>query len=174
MGAVPPNLSLHPETEADTAFLDRLFASVRWEEMSHTGWPDGAKRAFLAQQGHLQRTHYRKAFGTDGARIVRIGTEPIGRLYLHRSPTGIHIADISLLPEWRGKGIGETLLADVLAEADRDGHPVTLQVEPQNPALRLYRRLGFEPAGEAGWRGIMRRLPRDGCANGDKVASARL
>jgi len=31
----------------------------------------------------------------------------------------------------------------VLAEADREGLPVRLQVPPTNPARRLYQRIGF-------------------------------
>jgi ribosomal protein S18 acetylase RimI-like enzyme len=49
--------------------------------------------------------------------------------------------DIALLPAYRGQGIGTRLLDALLAQAQ--GAPVTLHVEPLNPAQRLYRRLGF-------------------------------
>jgi ribosomal protein S18 acetylase RimI-like enzyme len=50
---------------------------------------------------------------------------------------------IALLPECRGAGIGGGLIRDVQAEAGRTGKRLTIHVERTNPALRLYRRLGF-------------------------------
>jgi ribosomal protein S18 acetylase RimI-like enzyme len=75
-----------------------------------------------------------------------IDGEPARRLYLHRGDTEIRIVDIALLPEHRGKGVGTTLLRDVIAEGKR----VTIHVERMNPALRLYERLGFEVAEDKG------------------------
>ena len=62
----------------------------------------------------------------------------------------IRIVDIALLPEYRGKGIGNGLLRDLLAEADADRESVTIHVERLNPALRLYERLGFAVAEDKG------------------------
>ena len=44
-------------------------------------------------------------------------------------------------PEFRGRGIGERLIREALERVDG---AVKLHVEPDNPALRLYRRIGFE------------------------------
>jgi ribosomal protein S18 acetylase RimI-like enzyme len=46
---------------------------------------------------------------------------------------------------------GEELLVGLLAQAKKDGfRQVSLSVEPDNPALRLYERHGFEKVGESG------------------------
>lgn len=48
---------------------------------------------------------------------------------------------------WRGRGIGTALLVALLSLADEEGvERVSLSVEAENPALRLYQRLGFVPA----------------------------
>ena len=66
---------------------------------------------------------------------------------------------IGVVSERRGEGIGAALL-DALMEAARDENVarVSLSVEKDNPALRLYERAGFESMGELGnaWTMIRR------------------
>ena len=85
--------------------------------------------------------------------ILRDGT-PVGRLCVHRRPAEICILDIALLPEFRGAGIGGTLLAGLVAEADGAGKLLEIYVEKFNRAQTLYRRLGFVESGDTGvyWR----------------------
>ena len=51
---------------------------------------------------------------------------------------------IAVLPESRGKGIGTLMLRRLLASVDEKYEAVSLSVNEENPAVRLYRRLGFE------------------------------
>ena len=51
---------------------------------------------------------------------------------------------IALLPEYRGQGIGTDLLKHLLEEVRRVYPALSLSVSPDNPAVRLYNRLGFE------------------------------
>ena len=57
----------------------------------------------------------------------------------------IHINNVAVLPQFRGQGIGTTLMQHVLIEARRLGaRRATLEVRASNRgALRLYERLGF-------------------------------
>ena len=57
----------------------------------------------------------------------------------------IHINNVAIRPEFRGRGIGTALLHHVLAEAKRLGATrATLEVRASNDAARrLYERLGF-------------------------------
>lgn len=51
---------------------------------------------------------------------------------------------IGVVDEWRGRGVGTAMLTTLLGHADEHGlERVSLSVEPDNPALRLYQRLGF-------------------------------
>jgi len=58
--------------------------------------------------------------------------------------------DISLLPEYRNRGIGSNLLKEIMSEGAQAGLPVTIHVEMFNPALRLYDRLGFHRIADHG------------------------
>jgi ribosomal-protein-alanine N-acetyltransferase len=60
----------------------------------------------------------------------------------------IHINNVAVLPQFRGQGMGTTLMQHVLLEARRLGAKrATLEVRASNQAaLRLYQRLGFSVA----------------------------
>ena len=54
--------------------------------------------------------------------------------------------DLFVTPPNRGRGVGRALLARAAAEALRRGAPfIELLVRAENPARRLYERVGFEP-----------------------------
>jgi ribosomal protein S18 acetylase RimI-like enzyme len=50
---------------------------------------------------------------------------------------------IALLSEYRGQGIGSTLLNLILSDLKTRARAVSLSVAEDNPALRLYQRFGF-------------------------------
>ena len=57
---------------------------------------------------------------------------------------------IAVAPAFRGRGIGTKLLARLMAEAKNRYQAVSLSVSADNPALRLYRRFGFEVVATSG------------------------
>lgn len=139
----PSRVSLRPETPEDAAFLFRVYASTRAEEMAALPWDQAQKHAFLQMQFELQTIHYHGYYSNPSFEIVLCGAEPAGRLYLDRGSEEIRIIDIALLPEYRGVGTGSQLLKEVLREAAEAGKRVSIHVERNNRALRLYERLGF-------------------------------
>ena len=60
-----------------------------------------------------------------------------------------HVNNIAVDPAWQGHGIATVLMLDLARSAvDRGSRHLTLEVRVGNePALALYRRFGFEPAG---------------------------
>ena len=60
-----------------------------------------------------------------------------------------HITNIAVLPEWRGKKIGEELLVRMMGKAQSMGvKKMTLEVRVGNQtAQKLYRKLGFKDGG---------------------------
>jgi ribosomal protein S18 acetylase RimI-like enzyme len=141
--ANPAGLKLRPITDADHAFLRDLYASVRAAELAAVPWPEPAKRSFLDEQFALQHAHYAKVYvGADFLLIEKDGVS-IGRIYIYRTPTEIRLMDIALIVEERGHRIGTALLTELMEEAATTNCELTLHVEPENPAQRLYQRLGF-------------------------------
>ena len=154
--AAQAGLTFRPITQADLPFLSRLYASTRTEELSVLDWTQEQKAAFLRQQFEAQHAHYQTYFaGSDFLVIARAGA-PIGRLYLAREAKEHRIVDIAFLPEHRRHGLGRALLQDLLDEAAAAQKAVTIHVEKFNPAMSLYRRLGFTAVAEEGAYDLMR------------------
>lgn len=142
--------ALRPETDGDIPFLRALYASTRELELSVTGWSDEQKLAFCDSQFDAQRSHYRAQIENCRFDVLECRGEPLGRLYLETRVTQLHIVDIAIAPAWRSKGIGTAVLQAIIENAARSGRGVCIFVEKFNPAMRLYRRLGFTDLRDAG------------------------
>jgi ribosomal protein S18 acetylase RimI-like enzyme len=154
--AAEAGLEFRRITETDLPFLAQLYASTRADELAVTGWTEAVKAAFLEQQFRAQHAHYQQYYtDADWLLTMRAG-EDIGRLYIERWPSQHCIIDIAFLPEHRGKGLGSTLLHDLLDEAAAAGKAVSIHVEKFNPAMRLYKRLGFVTEEDKGVYDLMR------------------
>lgn len=139
------SIALRPATPDDRPLLLRIYASTREQELAQVPFTPEQKAAFLEQQFAAQSAHYARHHGDSSFDVVEVDGVPAGRLIVSRRPQELLIADVALLPQFRGGGIGTRLLAPVLAEADERGAKVTIHVEHLNPAQRLYQRLGFAP-----------------------------
>lgn len=141
--ATPP-IALRPvEPSSDHELLVAVYGSTRVEELAPVPWTVEQKDAFIRMQFAAQDTHWREM--RPGARfdVILLDGEPAGRIYVDRLDHEIRIVDIALLPAQRNRGVGTTLIRGLLDEAHGRGVPVTIHVERQNPARRLYERLGF-------------------------------
>jgi len=123
---------------------------VRDEELSIVAWTDEQREAFLRQQFDAQDAYYRAHYDNARFDVIEVEGEAAGRLYVARWEDEIRIMDIALLPEYRRKGIGTQLLRDLLDEGSRTGKRVSIHVERNNSALRLYARLGFTAVADRG------------------------
>jgi len=148
-------------TDADHPFLATLYASTRQEELAPVPWTDEQKQAFLQFQFEAQHTHYMQHFPDASYEIILLKNKPIGRLYLDRREDEIRIVDIALLQAYRNRGIGSQLLHTVFDEARAAGLLVRIHVEVNNPAMRLYQRLGFRKVNEDGIYWLMEWTPSD-------------
>jgi ribosomal protein S18 acetylase RimI-like enzyme len=136
-------ISFRPCTDADVPFLWQLYASTREAELSPVPWTFERKRRFIEQQFAAQKAHYEAHYPGCAFLVVELEGRPIGRLYVHRGVEDIRIVDITLAPGERGRGIGGMLVAELLAEGRTTARTVSIHVEQDNPAMRLYHRLGF-------------------------------
>lgn len=64
---------------------------------------------------------------------------------------------MAVLPKYRGRGLGTKLLSQLLKSAEGVYEHLSLSVAAENPALRLYKRKGFEVVREEGSSVIMKR-----------------
>ncbi len=143
-------IDFRPITDRDQEFLYAVYASTRDEEMAMVPWSDEQKQEFLRMQFNAQHTFYTEQFSEAEFQIIEEHGEGIGRLYVERRDDEIRVIDIALLPQHRGKGLGAKLMQQVLDEAAAVNKRVRIHVERENPAMRLYDRLGFRKIEEQG------------------------
>jgi ribosomal protein S18 acetylase RimI-like enzyme len=154
---LPAGYQLRDRTHEDLPFLCALYASTRQDEMRLVNWPDAQKAAFLQDQFEKQHRHYLEHYPRAIWLVIEREDSPVGRIYLEQTIREIRLMDVALLPANRGQGVGSALMHALLAAADWAGLPVSLHVEPFNPAIRLYRRLGFVELETRGYYQFMER-----------------
>lgn len=92
----------------------------------------------------LQRILYQ----FDKAHIILLKNEPAGLLKVSRSDDKTEVLQLQIDPAQQGKGLGKTILKDILDEASKEGKTVELSVLKTNKAQHLYARLGFKTVSE--------------------------
>ncbi len=152
-------INFRPVLEDDLPFLSRLYASTRQKELEVMPWTEEQKREFLQMQFDAQHKFYQEHFPLAEFSIIEIEGDPLGRIYIDRRPEEIRLVDIALLPEYRGQGLGGSLMKDVLEEGREAAKPVRIHVEHNNPAMRLYKRLGFRRIDDNGIYHLMEWSP---------------
>ncbi len=153
------NITLRPINTQDLDLLYRIYASTREDELAPLDWSAEQKQAFLEMQFNAQHTFYQEQYSQAKFQIVLLNGQAVGRLYVERRADEIRIIDMSLLPDYRRQGIGSGLFADIFAQGQQAGLPVRIHVEHFNPALGLYRRLGFKKIGDTGVYFLMEWTP---------------
>lgn len=141
----PDSLSLRQVTKNDKRFLSDLYSVSRDFELANVSWSNQQIKIFLKQQFDLQQKHYEKYFPDADRRLILKNNCPIGRLYsdFDSKKKQLCLIDITLQREYRGQGIGRYFIEQLIQKAKMKNAVISLHVHPQNPALRLYRSLGF-------------------------------
>ena len=137
-------LCFRPISATDISFLKTLYASTRALELSQlSDWSKAQKDTFIEQQFNAQHHHYLSHYHDAQFELILFKQTAIGRRYVQRQKNHIQLMDITLSPEWRNQGIGSDLIRQLIQEAHLNNATLGLYVEPYNPALNLYQRLGF-------------------------------
>jgi ribosomal protein S18 acetylase RimI-like enzyme len=158
---------LRPATPADEPFLwEMLYQSLYVEEGAAPFPPEVVRQPELARYvagwgraGDLGVVAIESggelAVGAAWSRLP--GVEDKGFAYLDDETPELAVA---VSPEHRGRGVGTALLKRLLSEASALFPAVALSVSPDNPARRLYERLGFETVEVRGGHPLMRKKLR--------------
>lgn len=83
-------------------------------------------------------------------RIVTFNGSDVGWLQVQESLTEVRLLQFFIAPNQQRKGIGTEVLRNLLAAWEATAKPVVLSVLKNNPARRLYERLGFSEVGDTG------------------------
>jgi len=128
-----PVFALRPGRREDFAFAEAIYIdSMRPLMIALGSWNEAERRASL-----------RRSYKTTEITIITLDGVDIGWMQVSERDTDYNLAQIQLLDEYCGLGIGTRLIRDLLAQADREGKTVSLSAIRTNRAIKLYERLGF-------------------------------
>jgi ribosomal protein S18 acetylase RimI-like enzyme len=100
--------------------------------------------AMAEQQARFQNLGHVASHPNASRYIVLSGICPVGRIVIDWNTDGLsHCVDIALNPGTQGKGVGTKLLLAWVRECRLLKRGASLQVLSDNPAIALYKRLGF-------------------------------
>jgi GNAT superfamily N-acetyltransferase len=158
--ATSPHIRIRAATQADSAFL--------WEALYHALYvPAGhapPSRAILEIPQLRNYVHGWSADREPGV-IAQSDDQPIGAAWvrvLAGDQRGYgYVADdvpelgVSVMPDFRGRGIGTQMLEALLAASNGRYRAISLSVHAANPARRLYERFAFRDVSITGETVVM-------------------
>jgi len=145
---------IRPISEQDIPFLwDMLYESL------YT--PEGQERLSKEVINNPSLSKYVEGWGRNGDFgfiAMNNAGEPVGSItirYFNKDNRGYgYINDetpelgMAVLSQYRGQGVGTALIKILLEHAGAAGiKAVSLSVDPNNPAMNLYKRFGFQEVG---------------------------
>lgn len=156
-------MNTRPAGPNDVEFLKKmLYEAAAWN-------PDWPREQVIQALADPILERYHRGWGRPGdvGVIAEIQGEAVGaawfRLFTVDEPGHGYVDErtpelgIAVLPLYRRKGIGETLLRALMSEARQEGFTaLSLSVAPHNRSRMMYERAGFRKVGEEGESWVMR------------------
>jgi GNAT superfamily N-acetyltransferase len=140
-------IARRPGLDTDREFLYQLLRSALgpYVEATYGPWDEDWQR------GHFVATTVPRAH-----EIVEFRGIPIGCLLIEERPDSVELHRILIVPEHQSRGIGASLMDEILFAAAQQNKRVRLQVFRVNQrGIRFYQRLGFRPVDETATHVVM-------------------
>src|SRR5215471_18769727 len=140
-------VSLKPASPSDFEFAFRLYCETMEEYSSaYIAWDESKQRASLADQ-----------WGKAEVSLITFEQVNVGWLAVQETAGSILLGHFYVEPRFQKRGVGSMILSRLLTTASGKGKSVELAVLKNNPARRLYDRMGFTVTGEDRIKYYMRR-----------------
>jgi ribosomal protein S18 acetylase RimI-like enzyme len=140
------SIALRPARSGDFEFCARLYFSGMEETIRQL------KLDMVAQNRNL-----RERWNVEEVRIITSDGTNVGWMQSSIQDGARYLEQIYIDTPFQNRGIGTDIINGLIDEAKLDRRPVTLGVVKTNPALRLYKRLGFRITREDDRKFYMRR-----------------
>jgi len=124
---------LRPAIETDREFVFDTYREAVGPYVDRTwGWNE-----------QFQHRGFWENLALEHFRVIIVDGTRCGAAHWTRRVDCYYLDMIFLLPQFRNRGIGSKIVADLLSQARAEGLAVTLRVMRVNPAKSLYERLQF-------------------------------
>lgn len=126
------SLRLAETGDADALYEIHKLAMRALVEQVYGTWDDS-----------VQRPMHDEWMRTSDVQVIESGADVVGALHVRWERDHAYLGRIELTPRAQRQGLGTSVLTDLLSRAATRQLEVRLEVWDVNPAVRLYKRLGF-------------------------------
>ena len=131
-------MKTRPATADDYEFVYQVKVDALKEYIAQTwGWND-----------RVQSEFHERNFSPENMEIILQDDDNAGFLVVEELEEEIRLNEINLLKRFQRKGIGSEIIRAIQKDAATKEKRIWLQVLKVNPAIRLYKRLGFRTYAE--------------------------
>jgi ribosomal protein S18 acetylase RimI-like enzyme len=131
--SMAPQVSLRPSRPSDYQFtLDLYLESTKRLLLQLGRWDESRVVA-----------RFKAGYKPEEVQVILSDAVDIGWIQVSNSADELHLDQLHIINHFRNLGIGTGLIHDLPDRACRTGKTVGLNVIRGNPAIVLYRRLGF-------------------------------
>lgn len=130
------------------AFIYELFCGQCVVDLQLHNWPIEQQKTIMDIQFKAHEQHHQHAFSEKEDSIIIFHDIPVGRVILGLPEDRLVLADINLLPDYRGKGIAGMVIRQLQQRVKKEGKNLELNVYKSNPAVQIYEHLCFKPVRE--------------------------
>ena len=144
-------LTLEPFSDIRDGIMSyALFAEQKQQEFLQLHLPSPTLEQLIRSQYDIREQSYSASYADYQKLTVMLENQPIGILRIGRAQLTacLRLVDIVIDKTHRCQGIGHQVLEQFFELARAKALHVDLHVQKDNPALRLYQRLGFCICGE--------------------------
>lgn len=124
---------LRPARPEEYPFAETIYIDAMRPLMEQLGaWDEPMRRAAI-----------RRSFKAADSNIITLAGRDIGWMQVTERDADYNLAQIQILADYCGRGIGSRVIRDLQGRAAPEGRTVSLSVVRTNRAIGLYLRLGF-------------------------------
>jgi GNAT superfamily N-acetyltransferase len=140
------SVTRRPATDADLPFLFALRREALGPYVVETygAWDEVAEKRRFDEITHIA-----------DQTIIEVDGTPIGHLCLKHLDGELRLVRLFIRPADQNRGIGTSILREIIAQADRESLSIRLRVLRVNPARRLYERHRFAIVEESATHFVM-------------------
>ncbi len=133
------NIELIPADDSDRDFFESL------NELVYRG-------ILERQVGHWDVARERQKFDQEwkeqSVQKIYLSGELVGGFWVQEFKSHRQLREIQIHPKYQNQGLGTRILQSLIEQCSREKMELRLRVLKLNPAVALYKRLGFDIVGE--------------------------
>lgn len=127
-------MELVPADEADKKYF---------EELNETVYRGLIEKQLGSWNSGFEKDKFEEKWKEHNFQKILVDNQTVGGIWVQELESHYQLREIQIHPDFQNRGIGTQLIKAVIQRAKENGKELKLRVLLTNPAVNLYKRLGF-------------------------------